>query len=174
MITPTLLFIARVRSKDEGKRHYSCAISCLFPIAHCALHHASTLLGVQSPMWLATRCVRIPYMHYSIVCVRIHFDSMWESATLCAMKTMEDSYRSSFGVHLLPSFQHCSLSVNWGPCTAGNQSALARYHSLHSLLFLSGTDNIFSIKSWCKQRFSFEESTLDKQFGIPEDLDYVD
>ena len=36
------------------------------------------------------------------------------------------------------------------------------------------TDNIFSIKSWCKQRFSFEESTLDKQFGIPEDLDYMD
>ncbi|XP_078595274.1 meiotic nuclear division protein 1 homolog [Branchiostoma floridae x Branchiostoma japonicum] len=36
------------------------------------------------------------------------------------------------------------------------------------------TDNVFSIKSWCKRKFGFEESVLDKQFGIPEDFDYID
>ncbi|KAK6967839.1 meiotic nuclear division protein 1 [Biomphalaria glabrata] len=36
------------------------------------------------------------------------------------------------------------------------------------------TDNIFSTKSWIKNKFSFEESVLDKQFGIPADFDYVE
>ncbi|NXY20903.1 MND1 protein, partial [Atrichornis clamosus] len=36
------------------------------------------------------------------------------------------------------------------------------------------TDNIFSIKSWAKRKFGFEESRIDKGFGIPEDLDYID
>ncbi|KAJ8312135.1 hypothetical protein KUTeg_009508 [Tegillarca granosa] len=36
------------------------------------------------------------------------------------------------------------------------------------------TDNIFSIKSWIKNKFCFEESVIDKQFGIPEELDYID
>ncbi|NXS53230.1 MND1 protein, partial [Brachypteracias leptosomus] len=36
------------------------------------------------------------------------------------------------------------------------------------------TDNIFSIKSWAKRKFGFEESRIDKSFGIPEDLDYID
>lgn len=36
------------------------------------------------------------------------------------------------------------------------------------------TDNVFSIKSWCKRKFSLEEKVIDKQFGIPEDFDYVD
>uniref|UniRef100_A0A6G4ZYJ8 Meiotic nuclear division protein 1 homolog n=1 Tax=Rhipicephalus microplus TaxID=6941 RepID=A0A6G4ZYJ8_RHIMP len=35
------------------------------------------------------------------------------------------------------------------------------------------TDNIFSIKSWVKNKFFIEESVLNKQFGIPEELDYV-
>ncbi|XP_032915312.1 meiotic nuclear division protein 1 homolog isoform X2 [Catharus ustulatus] len=34
--------------------------------------------------------------------------------------------------------------------------------------------NIFSIKSWAKRKFGFEESRIDKCFGIPEDLDYID
>ncbi|KAL1460305.1 hypothetical protein MTO96_043367, partial [Rhipicephalus appendiculatus] len=33
--------------------------------------------------------------------------------------------------------------------------------------------NIFSIKSWVKNKFFIEESVLNKQFGIPEELDYV-
>ncbi|XP_058814755.1 meiotic nuclear division protein 1 homolog [Topomyia yanbarensis] len=36
------------------------------------------------------------------------------------------------------------------------------------------TDNIFSIKSWCKSRFNIEEKLIDKQFQIPADLDYLD
>ncbi|KAI4489397.1 hypothetical protein M0802_011152 [Mischocyttarus mexicanus] len=34
------------------------------------------------------------------------------------------------------------------------------------------TDNIFSIQSWCKQKFGIVESDLNKQFGISDDLDY--
>ncbi|CAL8330819.1 unnamed protein product [Lota lota] len=36
------------------------------------------------------------------------------------------------------------------------------------------TDNIFSIKSWAKRKFSFDDSRIDKAFGIPEDFDYMD
>ncbi|ELU07005.1 hypothetical protein CAPTEDRAFT_204610 [Capitella teleta] len=36
------------------------------------------------------------------------------------------------------------------------------------------TDNVFSVKSWIKNKFSFDDSTIDKQFGIPEDFDYID
>ncbi|XP_054059241.1 meiotic nuclear division protein 1 homolog isoform X2 [Rissa tridactyla] len=36
------------------------------------------------------------------------------------------------------------------------------------------TDNIFSIKSWAKRKFGFEERRIDKSFGIPEDFDYID
>ncbi|XP_064459867.1 meiotic nuclear division protein 1 homolog isoform X2 [Ornithodoros turicata] len=35
------------------------------------------------------------------------------------------------------------------------------------------TDNICSIKSWVKNKFFIEDSVLNKQFGIPEDLDYL-
>uniref|UniRef100_A0A5F8G9Q5 Meiotic nuclear divisions 1 n=2 Tax=Monodelphis domestica TaxID=13616 RepID=A0A5F8G9Q5_MONDO len=34
--------------------------------------------------------------------------------------------------------------------------------------------NIFAIKSWAKKKFGFEESKIDKNFGIPEDFDYID
>mgnify|MGYP001790929953 FL=1 len=44
----------------------------------------------------------------------------------------------------------------------------------HDSVNLFVLDNIFSIKSWIKNKFSFEESVIDKQFGIPEDLDYLD
>ncbi|XP_076872515.1 meiotic nuclear division protein 1 homolog isoform X2 [Brachyhypopomus gauderio] len=36
------------------------------------------------------------------------------------------------------------------------------------------TDNVFAIKSWAKRKFCFEDSRLDKAFGIPEDFDYMD
>ncbi|XP_053316426.1 meiotic nuclear division protein 1 homolog [Spea bombifrons] len=36
------------------------------------------------------------------------------------------------------------------------------------------TDNIFSVKSWAKKKFGFEDSKIDKTFGIPEDFDYID
>ncbi|XP_076762934.1 meiotic nuclear division protein 1 homolog [Xylocopa sonorina] len=34
------------------------------------------------------------------------------------------------------------------------------------------TDNIFAIQSWCKRKFDISEDCLNKQFDIPEDLDY--
>lgn len=36
------------------------------------------------------------------------------------------------------------------------------------------TDNVFTIKSWCTRKFGVEEKMIDKNFGIPEDFDYVD
>ncbi len=39
---------------------------------------------------------------------------------------------------------------------------------------VSFADNIFTIKSWCKKKFFMEEKVIDKQFGIPEDFDYID
>ncbi|NP_001154952.1 meiotic nuclear divisions 1 homolog isoform X1 [Nasonia vitripennis] len=36
------------------------------------------------------------------------------------------------------------------------------------------TDNIFNLKTWCKNKFNIEESELNKQFRIPEDLDYLE
>lgn len=35
------------------------------------------------------------------------------------------------------------------------------------------TDNVFNIKSWCKNKFHIEEEMLNKQFNIPEELDYI-
>ncbi|XP_020343075.1 meiotic nuclear division protein 1 homolog isoform X2 [Oncorhynchus kisutch] len=36
------------------------------------------------------------------------------------------------------------------------------------------TDNVFAIKSWAKRNFGFDDGRIDKAFGIPEDLDYID
>uniref|UniRef100_A0A915BGC9 Meiotic nuclear division protein 1 homolog n=1 Tax=Parascaris univalens TaxID=6257 RepID=A0A915BGC9_PARUN len=36
------------------------------------------------------------------------------------------------------------------------------------------TDNIFSIKKWCKTKFGMDEKTLNEQFDIPSDMDYVE
>ncbi|XP_069682875.1 meiotic nuclear division protein 1 homolog [Periplaneta americana] len=36
------------------------------------------------------------------------------------------------------------------------------------------TDNIFSIKAWCKNKFFIEENVLNKQFGIDPEMDYLD
>lgn len=36
------------------------------------------------------------------------------------------------------------------------------------------SDNIFSIKSWTKKKFAFDENRINKAFGIPEDFDYLD
>ncbi|KAF4527335.1 hypothetical protein B566_EDAN001112 [Ephemera danica] len=36
------------------------------------------------------------------------------------------------------------------------------------------TDNIFAIKSWVSSKFNLDDAVVNKQFGIPEDLDYVD
>ncbi|CAD6216465.1 GSCOCG00004627001-RA-CDS [Cotesia congregata] len=36
------------------------------------------------------------------------------------------------------------------------------------------TDNIFAIQSWCKNKFDINTETLNKQFRIPEELDYLE
>lgn len=36
------------------------------------------------------------------------------------------------------------------------------------------TDNLFVLKSWIKRKFPVDERQIDKQFEIPEDLDYVE
>ena len=36
------------------------------------------------------------------------------------------------------------------------------------------TDNLFAVKSWCQKKFNIDGKTLDKQFGIPEDFDYIE
>lgn len=35
------------------------------------------------------------------------------------------------------------------------------------------TDNIFSIRSWVTSKFGLPSSEFDRNFGIPEDLDYI-
>lgn len=36
------------------------------------------------------------------------------------------------------------------------------------------TDNIFSIQSWCEKKYDISKESLNKQFDIPQELDYVD
>ena len=36
------------------------------------------------------------------------------------------------------------------------------------------SDNLFSFKSWMKSKFNCEEDMINKQFEIPEDLDYIE
>ena len=35
------------------------------------------------------------------------------------------------------------------------------------------TDNVYAVKTWCKNKFNMEENALNKNFGIPEDFDYL-
>ena len=39
--------------------------------------------------------------------------------------------------------------------------------------YLLHADNVFGVKTWCNKRFGMEEKAINKQFDIPEDLDYV-
>ena len=52
------------------------------------------------------------------------------------------------------------------PPTCGHGSMI--YNYVYLLL-----ENVFSIKSWCRNKFNIEEDVINKQFSIPEDLDYV-
>ncbi|XP_078494851.1 meiotic nuclear division protein 1 homolog [Ciona intestinalis] len=36
------------------------------------------------------------------------------------------------------------------------------------------TDNMFNLKSWIKRKFPIDEAVINKQFEIPEELDYVE
>ena len=62
---------------------------------------------------------------------------------------------------------HTTLTHTHTHTHSGQESAVAKEAANR------WTENVFSIKSWCKNRFSVEESKLDQQFGIPEDFDYL-
>lgn len=66
------------------------------------------------------------------------------------------------------------------------EEALVYTYSLYKILLLTETtlqklheaanrwtDNVLSTKSWCKNKFSMEEKTLNKLFKIPDDFDYI-
>lgn len=36
------------------------------------------------------------------------------------------------------------------------------------------TDNIFTLRTWCKNKFNMEYSEIDKQLGFPPDFDYFE
>lgn len=55
----------------------------------------------------------------------------------------------------------------------GGGRAWMCFSSLNDFWFLF-TDNVFSIKSWTKKKFAFDDSRINKAFGIPEDFDYMD
>lgn len=45
---------------------------------------------------------------------------------------------------------------------------------LHGSCAFLFPDNVFAIKSWTKKKFSFNDSRINKAFGIPDDFDYMD
>lgn len=36
------------------------------------------------------------------------------------------------------------------------------------------TDNVFAVRSWCTKKFGINTKDIDKQFGIPDDFDYIE
>lgn len=44
----------------------------------------------------------------------------------------------------------------------------------NSILFSPFLDNIFAIKSWCKNKFFMEDSEINKNLGIPVNFDYYE
>jgi len=54
-----------------------------------------------------------------------------------------------------------------------NSSELFLCHMCVMFHIHSFPDNVFAIKSWAKKKFGFENTHLDKAFGIPEDFDYI-
>ena len=44
-------------------------------------------------------------------------------------------------------------------------------HDIITMVNWCVVENVFSVKSWFKNKFCFLESDIDKQFGIPEDFD---
>eukprot|EP01135_Chromosphaera_perkinsii_P011366 Nk52_evm11s2391 gene=Nk52_evmTU11s2391 len=36
------------------------------------------------------------------------------------------------------------------------------------------TDNIYNVKTWCRDKFNIASEDIDKNFDIPEDIDYLE
>lgn len=60
------------------------------------------------------------------------------------------------------SIEHCEMVLN----------IISEF--IKQRLWFLFPDNVFSIKSWTKKKFAFDDSRIDKAFGIPEDFDYMD
>uniref|UniRef100_A0A0M3IRY4 Meiotic nuclear division protein 1 homolog n=1 Tax=Ascaris lumbricoides TaxID=6252 RepID=A0A0M3IRY4_ASCLU len=52
--------------------------------------------------------------------------------------------------------------------------AIARINKSADEAKEAANHNIFSIKKWCKTKFGIDEKTLNEQFDIPSDMDYVE
>ncbi|XP_051164411.1 meiotic nuclear division protein 1 homolog [Leptopilina boulardi] len=51
---------------------------------------------------------------------------------------------------------------------------LAEQSELYKDAANTWTDNIYAIQSWCKNKFDIEREFLNKQFNIPDELEYLD
>lgn len=60
------------------------------------------------------------------------------------------------------------------PYNTLGESASVYFRPLNKDFWFLFSDNIFSIKSWTKKKFAFDDSRINKAFGIPEDFDYMD
>uniref|UniRef100_A0A3B4YIN3 Meiotic nuclear division protein 1 homolog n=1 Tax=Seriola lalandi dorsalis TaxID=1841481 RepID=A0A3B4YIN3_SERLL len=55
----------------------------------------------------------------------------------------------------------------------GQQAELEKYRECDPEV-VEEMNNVFAIKSWTKKKFAFDDSRINKAFGIPEDFDYMD
>ncbi|KAM9856453.1 meiotic nuclear division protein 1 homolog [Aulostomus maculatus] len=62
----------------------------------------------------------------------------------------------------------------YGECDPEVVEAMRKSNVIAKEAVSRWTDNVFSIKSWTKKKFSFDDSHINKAFGIPEDFDYMD
>ena len=62
---------------------------------------------------------------------------------------------------------------HWMLLTDGQVSHQKCSSSSDSIALLCSSDNVFAVRSWCKNKFGLEDSVIDKQFSIPEDFDYI-
>ena len=99
--------------------------------------------------------------------VHIHFDSMYfkdEREKLLQTLAKKEKHYLEMEKEL-QRYKECDPEVLEG---LKNETHIAKE------AVTRWTDNIFSVKYWCKSKFSIEEKEIDKAFGIPEDFDYVD
>lgn len=75
---------------------------------------------------------------------------------------------------------HPSLVQDYSPKPGLNVLSMIPHNNGYVLVhkikifFSFFSDNVFAIKSWTKKKFSFDDSRINKAFGIPEDFDYLD
>lgn len=80
----------------------------------------------------------------------------------------------------LPSGGIMQLCAIIGDSTTVAREAANRWTGMRTINGISScycimciVENVFAVKSWCKNKFCLEEAAIDKQFGIPDDFDYL-